>query len=170
MTRGKSHAHVAFLCPADYSYVATQWAIWKTASAAVPLSMHIDIWIMHRYESSNERACVCAMFNRSSPSGCRLGVLCARQPSRSRRRSREPRGIVRTAPRQDAFAAQQAARATNSDTCIATHSIQFECRISIAWRRSIELDLIVDGLSCTNHLHEVDRVGWVGLGWVGSFT
>jgi len=60
MTRGKSHAHVAFLCPADYSYVATQWAIWKTASAAVPLSMHIDIWIVYRDSSRVTNALVYA--------------------------------------------------------------------------------------------------------------
>ncbi|KAL6042776.1 Acyl-CoA synthetase member 3, mitochondrial [Balamuthia mandrillaris] len=30
---------VAFLCPADYSYVMTQWAIWSAAAIAVPVGV-----------------------------------------------------------------------------------------------------------------------------------
>jgi hypothetical protein len=36
---GSNQKQIAFLCPPDYSYVSTQWAIWQSGHVAVPLSM-----------------------------------------------------------------------------------------------------------------------------------
>jgi malonyl-CoA/methylmalonyl-CoA synthetase len=33
-------ARVAFMCPADYSYVVSQWAIWASGGVAVPVGVH----------------------------------------------------------------------------------------------------------------------------------